>query len=95
MMAEVSRRTCEQQAQREMRQREMDVERTPVVGSSNLASVGYSQSSRTLEVEFHGGRVYLYFEVPANVYEDLMRASSKGSYHAEHIKYAFRYHEVK
>lgn len=92
-MANVSWRTCEQQAQREMR-RGMDMERTPVQ-SSNLVSVGYCQSSRTLEVEFHGSRVYLYFEVPANIYEGLMRASSKGSYHAEHIKYAFRYHEVK
>lgn len=32
------------------------MDRRPV-RSSNVASVGYDESSSTLEVEFHGGRV--------------------------------------
>ena len=37
--------------------------RTPV-NSSNVSSVGYDPTSLTLEVEFHGGAVYQYFDVP-------------------------------
>ena len=46
------------------------------VRSSSLASVGYSEDARTLEVEFRGDRVYRYSNVPAGVYEELMRDSS-------------------
>lgn len=49
--------------------------RTPV-SSSNLKSVGYDESSKTLEVEFLNGTVYQYSGVPASVYQGLMSASS-------------------
>lgn len=53
--------------------------RIPVV-SSNLRSVGYDETSGTLEVEFHGGRIYQYFDVPASIYHGLMAADSHGTY---------------
>lgn len=69
------------------------MDRTPVQ-SSNLASVGYSQSSRTLEVEFKGGSVYHYFEVPADIHEGLMKAASKGKYLDARVKGTYRYKKV-
>ena len=65
--------------------------RTPV-SSSNLSSVGYDPASKILEIEFHSGRVYQYFNVPESVYHGLMNASSKGGYFNQHIKdvYSFR-----
>jgi len=64
------------------------------VSSSNLASVGYSAFSETLEIEFHGGRVYQYFDVPASEYAGLMAAGSHGTYFHAHIKDRYSYKKV-
>ena len=64
------------------------------VSSSNISSIGFDESSSTLEVEFHSGGVYQYFDVPAQVYEGLMSASSHGSYLANNIKGVYRYSRV-
>jgi hypothetical protein len=68
--------------------------RTPV-SSSNLKSVGYDQSSNTLEIEFHGGRVYQYYNVPKRIYQGLMAASSHGKYHHRRIKDSYRYSRIR
>jgi hypothetical protein len=39
------------------------MDRTPV-SSSNLSSVGYDPDEQILEIEFNGGRVYQYYDVP-------------------------------
>lgn len=68
------------------------MERIPV-DSSNLKSVGYDPVEHLLEIAFHSGGIYRYFEVPESVYRDLMRADSKGRYFCWFIRNAgFRYH---
>ena len=47
---------------------------------SNIASIGYDPSRDTLEVEFLNGSIYQYFNVPKNMYKQLMAASSKGQF---------------
>lgn len=37
------------------------------VTSSNIASIGYDETSETLEIEFKNGGVYQYFDVPQGV----------------------------
>jgi hypothetical protein len=61
------------------------MDRTPVT-STDLASIGYDADSSTLEVEFCKGGVYQYFGVPADIFESLMAAPSKGSYFNQTIK---------
>jgi hypothetical protein len=56
------------------------------VSSSNLRSVGYDPEDEILEIEFHSGSIYQYFNVPEYRYEGLMNASSKGSYFDAYIK---------
>jgi hypothetical protein len=56
------------------------------VKSSQLISVGYE--SGVLVVEFTGGTVYRYDEVPQETYDALMAAESKGKYFGEHVKKA-------
>ena len=56
------------------------------VSSSNLAPVGYDPSSETLEIEFKGGTIYRYFNVPSFVHEQLMSANSHGVYFNANIK---------
>jgi KTSC domain len=65
------------------------------VESSNLASVGYDESTQTLEIEFNHGAVYQYSEVDKEVYDELMEADSKGSYFNSCIRGAFPYVQVK
>lgn len=61
------------------------MQREPVT-SSVIASLGYDDEARVLEVEFHTGRVYQYFLVPRALYENLLRADSKGSFFNLEVK---------
>lgn len=64
------------------------------VASSNIAAIGYDESTDTLEVEFLGGAVYHYFGVPLNIYEQLMQAGSKGRFLHTYIRNAYAYSRV-
>ena len=64
------------------------MERSPV-SSSNIESVGYDSDSLTLEVEFKGGSVYQYYDVPSDVYENFISAESLGSDFHHSIKKNF------
>lgn len=68
------------------------MDRTPV-HSSNLRSVGYDATSATLEIEFDSG-LYQYYGIPKQIYEGLMSAFSKGSYHHRFIKTRYRYRQI-
>lgn len=59
-----------------------------VVTSSNLRSVGYDPATQTLEIEFLKSGVYQYSGVPQSVYNELMSASSHGTYFDQFIKKA-------
>ena len=56
------------------------------VSSSNLLSVGYEATTRTLEIEFRSGSVYQYLNVPPKIYEGLITAGSHGKYFDSYIK---------
>jgi hypothetical protein len=64
------------------------------VSSSNISSIGYDPESRTLEIEFHNGGVYQYFNVPESIYNALMSAPSHGSYFHHYIKGQYRWTEI-
>lgn len=50
------------------------------VESSMIQAVGYDAKTKILEVLFDSGKTYGYEDVPVEVYEGLMAASSKGQY---------------
>lgn len=56
------------------------------VESSNIRSIGYDSDEGLLEVEFHSGGVYQYREVPENVFQRFLCASSKGRFFHQNIK---------
>lgn len=60
-----------------------------LVSSSNLVSVGYDADSETLEVEFKGGSVYQYFNVPVFMHERMMVADSIGIFFNAEVRNAF------
>ncbi len=66
-----------------------------LVNSSSLRSVGYDPRSRMLEIEFHGGGVYQYFDVPQTVFDELFAQDLLGSYFNAEIRDAYMYVRVR
>lgn len=52
------------------------MERTPVE-SKALRSIGYDAEQRVLELEFSGGKVYQYLDVPPELHAWMMRTKDK------------------
>jgi hypothetical protein len=64
------------------------------VTSSNLDSVGYDYLSGTLYVSFKSGSMYSYDNVEKDVYNNLLEASSKGSYFYWNIRMSYNYTKI-
>jgi KTSC domain len=64
------------------------------VVSSVIEEIGYSASSRTLEILFKSGAIYLYYFVPQAQYDALMAADSKGTYFNKKIKGVYEHHRI-
>jgi hypothetical protein len=69
------------------------VERLPVK-SRILRSVGYDESTKTLEIEFTSGLVYQYSGVPLKVFTDLMHSGEIGKYYSEKVRPKFQTKQV-
>lgn len=69
------------------------MKRVPVT-STNVSEIGYDEERRILEIVFSSGGIYQYFEVPPQVYQELMNSGSIGQYLNSAIKGAYRYARV-
>ena len=65
------------------------------IQSSNLLGVRYQPYTGVLEVEFHNGHVYQYFEVPAQAYAALMDSPSHGRFFNHFIRDRFRFRQIR
>jgi hypothetical protein len=65
------------------------------VESTTLTTVAYDADRQLLQLEFHDRAAYQYFDVPVDVFEGLVRASSKGSYFNRSIRDRFAYARVR
>ncbi|NLG03678.1 MAG: KTSC domain-containing protein [Clostridia bacterium] len=61
------------------------------VESSQILSVGYSQESETMYVEFVNRQVYRYLDVPSNVFNNLKNSSSPGRFFLSSVKQYYDY----
>ncbi|RPH33090.1 MAG: KTSC domain-containing protein [Bacteroidales bacterium] len=77
-------------AKRLVESKKLETKRTPV-SSASIASVGYDPEKQILEIEFLHGAIYQYFDVPKEVYEELMSANSHASYFMYSIKNNYSY----
>lgn len=64
------------------------------VRSSNIDSVGYDDENSTLYIKFTTQAIYVYFDVPQNVYQALLSAPSIGKYFATEIKNEYNYKKL-
>ena len=63
--------------------------------SSCIRSVAYSLDAAAMEVTFHNGSIYRYFDVPCPVYHALLKADSKGRYFAAAVRSCFRWERLQ
>lgn len=61
------------------------------IDSTTLAAAGYDVDANLLYLEFRDGTAYCYIDVPNSVYDDLLRAPSKGAYFNRSIRSRFSY----
>lgn len=61
------------------------------VDSSNVESIGYDDATQELHVQFSGGAIYVYYEVPRQIFDDLVSAPSKGSFLNREVKSVYRF----
>ena len=64
------------------------------LNSTSPQAVTCQDPCAVLELEFTSGAVYHYFGIPAQTFEELMRAESKGGYFNSHIRNRFAYAKV-
>lgn len=67
---------------------------TKTIDSTSVAEVGYEQEENLLRVQFQNGSTYDYFDVPADVYEGILRAPSAGRFFNENVSGEFAYQRV-
>lgn len=58
------------------------------VASSNLSEVGFKDG--ILKIIFKSGDSWLYFDVPEDLFEELLNAESCGSYFIQNVKSRYR-----
>ncbi len=65
------------------------------VDSEPIQSIGYDLARQTLEIEFReGGGVYEYYDVPIEIYHQLMAAGSHGRYFQANIRGKYEYKKI-
>lgn len=57
--------------------------------------IGYNPKSKTLEVVFRSGKVWVYEEVPKKVYQELLKSESIGSYMRENIIDCYAFYSIR
>ncbi|WP_407716438.1 KTSC domain-containing protein [Micavibrio aeruginosavorus] len=56
------------------------------VSSSAISAIGYNQQTRRLKIKFKQGDTYDFCGVPQNIFDEFLRASSKGRYYDMYIR---------
>jgi hypothetical protein len=68
------------------------------VKSSNIHSIGYSNSENILEIEFHARDIYHYYNVPEQHYTNLINPNniykSHGKYLNREIKGIYKFEKI-
>lgn len=73
---------------------EMSWESYSDFSSSNILHLRYNSNTSTLEVTFHNGGVYQYYDVPQHEWDGFKIADSKGRYLHTNIKGVYRYARI-
>ena len=65
------------------------------VNSGTIRSVGYDAAQRTLEIEFTGGSIVQYVNVPAEVHRRFLAAPTQASFFRDNIEEEFTARRIR
>lgn len=60
------------------------------VSSSMMSKIKYDKDASVLDIEWHGGRTFRYFDVSRDEFANLIHAESKSQYFFEEMKSKYR-----
>lgn len=60
------------------------------VNSTAIESIGYDAQTRRMKIKFIQGETYTFCNVPQSVFDNFLKASSKGTYYNDYIKDKFQ-----
>jgi hypothetical protein len=60
------------------------------VSSSAISAIGYDSDTQKMKIKFVQNRTYEYCHVPAQIFNDFLKTSSKGRYYDNYIKDKYR-----
>ena len=69
------------------------MDRVPVEAQT-IDEVGYNASCRTLEVLLRSGAIYLYYFVPLDVHDGLIKAADHDAYFVRNIRGVYEHHRI-
>lgn len=64
------------------------------VKSSNIDSIGYNKEEQQLFIKFNNGSLYMYNDVPEDVWEDLQNSESKGKFVYYELRNMYDYEKL-
>lgn len=73
----------------------MSVPEMKQVSSSNIDSIGYDGQNQEVYVRFLNGGLYVYKGVPEHEFQNLLEASSLGSYLNRNYKNVYPYERIE
>lgn len=65
------------------------------VSSSDIESIGYDEQNQNAYVRFLSGTLYVYMGVPRHEFQNLLEASSHGSYLHYNFKNVYPYERIE
>jgi len=63
-------------------------------GSSNVAACTYDEGEQTLDVSFHGGDTYRYYDVPQTTYRSFTLSPSPGRFVHSRLTNGYSYERI-
>ena len=64
------------------------------IESSHLKEIGYEEDVEVMDIQFHNGSVYRYFDVQKDVYDALMNDVSPGTFFHRHVRGWYEYRSL-
>ncbi len=74
--------------------KQLKIKLLPVVATT-IKRMGYDTSTQTMAIEFKSDTLYHYYNVPKQVYLDMLNSESIGSFLAKEIKDKYKFEKVE
>jgi hypothetical protein len=64
------------------------------IDSDSLRSIGYNELGQMMEVEFEDGTLRQYYDVPLDIYDELLETKTKDKYFNDYVKDNYLFQQI-